>query len=142
MPGTGSPATRGQTGDKLTLYGVAAVTFMMLMYALEHRDRSFILALGCGYLLSSIYGFLAGAWPLGVVEVVWAGIAFNRYRRGYIPNKHGESAAPGIRQLGSTTPGLARTRGPPVVPGLADVGEPLPRALDLCRLGTRRLQLG
>jgi hypothetical protein len=55
---------------------------MMLMYALEHRDRRFILAFGCGCLLSSIYGFLAGVWPFGVVEVAWAGIAFSRYRRG------------------------------------------------------------
>ena len=47
----------------LTLYGVAALTFMMLMYALERRDRRFILAFGCGCLLSSAYGFLAGVWP-------------------------------------------------------------------------------
>ena len=59
----------------LTLYGVAALTFMMLMYALEQRDRRFILAFGSGCLLSSAYGFLAGVWPFGVVEVIWAGIA-------------------------------------------------------------------
>jgi len=65
----------------LTLYGVAALTFMMLMYALEQRDRRFILAFGSGCLLSSAYGFLAGVWPFGVVEeVIWAGIAFSRYR--------------------------------------------------------------
>jgi len=64
----------------LTAFGAAAVTFMMLMYALERRGRGFILAFGCGCLLSSAYGFLVGAWPFGVVEVIWAGIAFNRYR--------------------------------------------------------------
>jgi hypothetical protein len=69
----------------LTLYGVAALTFMMLMYALERRDRRFVLAFGCGCLLSSLYGFLAAVWPFGVVEVVWAGIAFHRYRRGEYP---------------------------------------------------------
>lgn len=64
----------------LTAFGAAAVTFMMLMYALERRGRGFILAFGCGCLLSSAYGFLAGTWPFGVVEVIWAAVAFNRYR--------------------------------------------------------------
>ena len=36
-------------------------------------------ALGC--LLSSIYGFLSGAWPFGVVELIWAGIAVRRYQQ-------------------------------------------------------------
>lgn len=54
---------------------------MMIMYALEHRGRHFILAFACGCLLSSAYGFLAGAWPFGVVEVIWAGVAFKKYQR-------------------------------------------------------------
>ena len=53
---------------------------MMLMYALERRGRGFILAFGFGCLLSSAYGFAAGTWPFGVVELIWAGVAFNRYR--------------------------------------------------------------
>lgn len=65
----------------LTLFGAAAVTFMMLMYALERRGRGFILAFGIGCLLSSAYGFRAGTWPFGVVEIVWAAVAFNRYRQ-------------------------------------------------------------
>jgi hypothetical protein len=64
----------------LTAFGAAAVTFMMLMYALEKRGRGFILAFGCGCLLSSVYGFAAGTWPFGVVEAIWAGVAFNRWR--------------------------------------------------------------
>ena len=63
----------------LSLFGAAAVTFMMLMYALERRGRGFILAFACGCLLSSVYGFLAGAWPFGVVEAIWAAVALNRY---------------------------------------------------------------
>jgi hypothetical protein len=65
----------------LTLYGALAVTFMMLCYALERRDERFVLAFACGCLLSSVYGFLAGTWPFGVVEVVWAAVAVARYRR-------------------------------------------------------------
>jgi hypothetical protein len=64
----------------VTVYGVCAVSFMMAMYALEKRGRRFILLFALGCLLSSAYGFLSGAWPFGVVEVVWSGIAFRRYQ--------------------------------------------------------------
>jgi hypothetical protein len=53
---------------------------MVLMYALERRGRGFILAFACGCALSSAYGFLAGTWPFGVVEAIWAAIALKRYR--------------------------------------------------------------
>jgi len=64
----------------LTLYGVLALTFMMTMYALEPRGPGFVLAFALGCLLASSYGFLSGAWPFGVVEVIWAVIAVRRYR--------------------------------------------------------------
>ena len=64
-----------------TIYGVCAVTFMMVMYALEARNRRFVLAFALGCVLSSVYGFLSGAWPFGVVELVWSTIAVRRYRR-------------------------------------------------------------
>ena len=63
----------------LTVFGACAVTFMMLMYALERRGRQFILAFACGCALSSVYGFLAGTWPFGVVEAIWAAVALHRY---------------------------------------------------------------
>lgn len=69
----------------LTVFGAAAVTLMVVMYALERRDRRYTLGFVAGCLLSSVYGFLAGAWPFGVVEVVWAGVALNRYRRPQLP---------------------------------------------------------
>jgi hypothetical protein len=68
-----------ETHSVLTVFGAVAVTFMMLMYALERRGRRFILAFACGCLLSSAYGFLAGTWPFGVVEAVWAVIALRRW---------------------------------------------------------------
>ena len=64
----------------LTIFGASAVSFMMLMYALERRHRGFILAFACGCALSSVYGFLAGTWPFGVVEAIWAAVALNRFR--------------------------------------------------------------
>jgi hypothetical protein len=63
----------------LTLYGITVLTFMMVMYALEPRDDRFILAFALGCLLSSSYGFLSGAWPFGVVELIWCVIAVRRY---------------------------------------------------------------
>jgi len=63
----------------VTIYGVCALTFMMVMYALERRDRRFIAAFAVGCLLSSAYGFLAGAWPFGIVEAIWSGIALRRF---------------------------------------------------------------
>ena len=63
----------------LTAFGIAALTFMMLMYALESRHRGFILAFACGCALASVYGFLAGAWPFAVVEAIWALVAARRF---------------------------------------------------------------
>jgi len=65
----------------LTLFGVTALTFMMLMYALERRGPRFILAFALGCALSSLYGFLSGAWPFGVVEAIWTAVAVHRFRR-------------------------------------------------------------
>ncbi len=63
----------------VTIYGVIALTFMMVMYALERRHQLYVLGFAVGCVLSSAYGFLSGAWPFGVVELIWAGIALRRY---------------------------------------------------------------
>ena len=54
---------------------------MMVMYALEGRGRGFVLAFAFGCVLSSVYGFLSGAWPFGVVELIWAARGVRRYRQ-------------------------------------------------------------
>jgi hypothetical protein len=63
----------------LTAFGAVAVTFMMLMYALERRGPGFVAAFAVGCALSSSYGFLAGTWPFGGVEAIWSLIALRRY---------------------------------------------------------------
>ena len=68
------------SGLGITMFGVMALTFMMVMYALEGRHPWFVVAFALGCLLSSGYGFLSGAWPFGVVELVWTGVALRRYR--------------------------------------------------------------
>jgi len=65
--------------DTTTVYGASALSFMMLMYWLEHRGSVFILGFSLGCLLSSVYGFLAGTWPFGVIEAVWCVIALRRH---------------------------------------------------------------
>jgi len=65
--------------DLLTAYGALAVTAMMLFYALERRSPLFVLAFAGACVASSIYGFLQGAWPFGLVELVWSGVAFRRW---------------------------------------------------------------
>jgi hypothetical protein len=66
--------------DGVTIFGIAALTFMLLMYALERRDPVFILGFAGGCALSSAYGFLSGAWPFEIVEIVWCGVALRRFR--------------------------------------------------------------
>jgi hypothetical protein len=67
--------------DVLTAFGLVAVTAMVVCYALEGRSLLFVLAFAGACLTASVYGFLAGAWPFGVVELVWAGVAVRRWRR-------------------------------------------------------------
>ena len=64
----------------ITVYGVLALSFMMVMYALERRGRLFILAFALGCLLSSVYVFISGTWPFGVVEAIWCLVTVRRFR--------------------------------------------------------------
>jgi len=64
--------------DWLTAFGLFAVTAMLVFYALEKRSRWFVFAFAAACLPGSLYGFLQGAWPFGVVEAIWALVAFRR----------------------------------------------------------------
>ena len=66
--------------DLLTLYGLVAVVAMLVFYALEQRNSWYILAFSGSCILASIYGFLQGAWPFGLVEAIWSLVAFRRWR--------------------------------------------------------------
>jgi hypothetical protein len=65
----------------LTLFGLIAVTLMLIFYALEKRSRWYILGFAAACVLSSAYGFLQGAWPFGLVEAVWSLVALRRWWR-------------------------------------------------------------
>jgi hypothetical protein len=65
--------------DKLTAFGLFAVTAMMVCYALEKKSRWYILGFAGSCVLGSAYGFLQGAWPFGIVEAVWSLVALKRF---------------------------------------------------------------
>lgn len=65
--------------NTLTLFGLFAVTMMLVTYALENRNTWFILAFAVSCMLGSAYGFLQGAWPFGVVEAIWSIVAVRRW---------------------------------------------------------------
>lgn len=65
--------------DPLTVFGLFAVTAMLITYACEERSPWFILGFAIACALGSVYGFLQGAWPFGVVEAIWAVVALRRW---------------------------------------------------------------
>jgi hypothetical protein len=65
--------------DGLTFFGLFAVTAMLVSYTLEGRSRWFVLLFAVACALGSIYGFLQGAWPFGLVEAIWAVVALRRF---------------------------------------------------------------
>jgi hypothetical protein len=66
--------------DALTLFGLVAVSAMLIFYTLEDRGPRYVLAFAGACALGSLYGFMQGAWPFGVVEAVWSVIAVRRWR--------------------------------------------------------------
>ena len=64
----------------LTAFGLASVTAMLITYAFESRSHWFILAFAGACVAGSAYGFLQGAWPFGLIEAIWAGVAFQKWR--------------------------------------------------------------
>jgi hypothetical protein len=67
------------TLSALSLFGLFAVTAMVVTYALESRSHWFVLAFALACTLGSVYGFLQGAWPFGLVEAVWSLVALRRW---------------------------------------------------------------
>ena len=63
----------------LSAFGLFAVSLMVVTYALESRSTWYVLAFAVACALGSVYGFLQGAWPFGLVEVVWSAVAVRRW---------------------------------------------------------------
>lgn len=67
--------------DALTLFGLVAVTLMLVFYALEERGAIYTLGFAAACALGSAYGFLQGAWPFGLVEGIWTLVALRKWRQ-------------------------------------------------------------
>ena len=65
--------------DALTVFGLFAVSAMLVCYALEGRSHWFVLLFAVSCALGPAYGFLQRAWPFGLVESVWSGVALRRW---------------------------------------------------------------
>ena len=75
------------TLDALTVFGLVALSVMLLFYAYEDESPWCILgfAIACG--AASAYGFLQGAWPFGVVEAIWTVVALKRWQKRRLAGK-------------------------------------------------------
>jgi hypothetical protein len=70
----------------LLVFGVCAVTAMLVTYALEERSHWFVLAFAGSCAAASLYGLLIEAWPFAAIEAIWAGVAVRRWvRRTRVP---------------------------------------------------------
>jgi hypothetical protein len=54
--------------------------FFTLLCFIERRSHAWVrFALGVFLLLDAAFGIAAGAWPVGILQIVWAGYAFTRW---------------------------------------------------------------
>ena len=56
----------------LTLFGSIAVAIMFLTYWLEGRSKWMVLLFAGGSALTSVYSGLVAAYPITVIEALWA----------------------------------------------------------------------
>jgi hypothetical protein len=73
--------------DALTLFGLVAVSLMLLFYAFEDKSPWCVLGFAVACAMGSVYGFLQGAWPFGLVEGVWTFIALKRWQMRRLTDK-------------------------------------------------------
>ncbi len=80
--------------DLLTIFGLFAITICLICYAMEERSHWWTLGFAISCLLSSIYGFLQGAWPFGVIEIIWLIVALKKWwSRRFGPQKGNDSGS-------------------------------------------------
>ena len=85
MKATAEKAEPKMTG--LNMFGLFAVSVMVVSYALETRHSAFVLVFAASCVLASVYGFLQGAWPFGIVEAIWSVVAARRWWTGAAPHR-------------------------------------------------------
>ncbi|MEE2997678.1 MAG: hypothetical protein VX700_11115 [Pseudomonadota bacterium] len=64
----------------LDSFGLLSVSMMLLFYALEKLHSLYVMGFAFACALGSVYGFLQGAWPFGLIEAIWSVVAVSRWR--------------------------------------------------------------
>ena len=65
----------------LTLFGSIAVTIMFLSYWLEARSKWYVLIFAVASAATSVYSGLVEAYPITVIEALWAMVALQRFSK-------------------------------------------------------------
>ncbi|MDA1347928.1 MAG: hypothetical protein O3A47_03555 [Chloroflexi bacterium] len=76
--------------DMIDAFGSVAVTIMFLTYWLEPRSRWYVLAFAAGSALTAVYSGIVEAYPITVIESLWAMIALRRF----VGRSRAETSAP------------------------------------------------
>ncbi len=63
----------------LNILGAIDLAIMLIFYAMEPKSRNYTLLFGLTCIGSSVYGFLSGTWPFGVIEAIWTILALKKY---------------------------------------------------------------
>ena len=63
----------------IELFGVFAVTVMVVAYAFEQRSPVYVLVFAMACAAAALYAVLIRSWPFAGVEAVWCVIAFRRW---------------------------------------------------------------
>ena len=63
----------------LTAFGSVAVGTMFTSYWLESRSRWFVLVFAVASAATAVYSGLLAAYPITVIEFLWAGVALRRF---------------------------------------------------------------
>ena len=64
--------------DSLMLFGFLSAFLTLVFYLNRHQSKAIMAALAVCLATAAAYGFLQGAWPLGVIETVWSAMTLRR----------------------------------------------------------------
>ena len=67
----------------LTVFGSIAVAIMLLSYWQEPRSKWYVLVFAAASAATSLYSGLVEAYPITVIEALWAAVALQRFSRRY-----------------------------------------------------------
>jgi hypothetical protein len=62
------------------IFGFAAVTVMLLSYALEERAPAYVLVFALGCACAAAYAAMIHSLPFAGVEAIWCGVALRRWQ--------------------------------------------------------------